>query len=47
MVVSEGKTRRDSLMRAQAVLAEFPSAGVVLNCSTEAVGRGGYYYDYQ
>jgi protein-tyrosine kinase len=47
MVVSEGKTRRDSLMRAQAVLAEFPSAGVVLNCSTEAVGRSGYYYDYQ
>jgi capsular exopolysaccharide synthesis family protein len=47
MVVAEGKTRRDSLMRAQSVLAEFPSAGVVLNCSTEAVGKGGYYYDYQ
>jgi protein-tyrosine kinase len=47
LVVAEGKTRRDSLNRAQAVLAEFPSVGVVLNRSTEAVGRGGYYYDYQ
>jgi protein-tyrosine kinase len=47
LVVAEGRTRRDSLARAVGVLAEFPSAGVVLNCSSEAIERSGYYYDYK
>ena len=46
LVVSEGRTRRDSLARAVSVLAEFPSAGVILNCSNEANERSGYYYNY-
>ncbi len=44
LVVSERKTRRDSLARAKQLLADFPSAGVVLNRSSEASGGGGYYY---
>jgi capsular exopolysaccharide synthesis family protein len=47
LVVSEGRTRRDSLARAVSVLAEFPSAGVILNCSNEANERSGYYYNYK
>lgn len=47
LVVSEGKTRRDSLLKARQLLAEFPFAGVVLNRSSEASGKGtGYYYGY-
>jgi protein-tyrosine kinase len=44
LVVAEGRTRRDSLARAKQLLADFPCAGLVLNRSTEASGRGGYYY---
>ena len=44
LVVGEGKTRRDSLVRAKQLLADFPSAGIVLNRSSEASGGGGYYY---
>jgi len=43
LVVSEGKTRRDCLIRAKALLADFSSAGVILNCSSENLARG---YDY-
>ena len=44
LVVAERKTRRDSLVRAKQLLADFPSAGIVMNRSTEASGGGGYYY---
>jgi protein-tyrosine kinase len=44
LVVAERKTRRDSLARAKQLLADFPSAGIVLNRSSEASGGGGYYY---
>lgn len=44
LVVGEGKTRRDSLARAKQLLADFPSAGIVLNRSSEASGGGSYYY---
>jgi len=47
LVVAEGKTRRDDLLRARNVLADFPSAGVILNRATERVGGGGYYYGYR
>jgi Mrp family chromosome partitioning ATPase len=43
LVVSEGKTRRDCLVRAKALLADFSSAGVILNSSSENLARG---YDY-
>jgi capsular exopolysaccharide synthesis family protein len=46
MVVSEGTTRRDSLLRAKAMLGDFPFGGVILNKSTESLGRSGYYYGY-
>ncbi|HTT41446.1 MAG TPA: CpsD/CapB family tyrosine-protein kinase [Steroidobacteraceae bacterium] len=44
LVVAERKTRRDSLARAKQLLADFPSAGIVLNRSTAANGASGYYY---
>jgi len=47
LVVAEGRTRRDDLLRARNVLADFPSAGVILNRATERVGGGGYYYGYR
>jgi Mrp family chromosome partitioning ATPase len=46
LVVSEGKTRRDCLVRAKALLADFTSAGVILNRSSENLGAGGYDYAY-
>lgn len=46
LVVSEGKTRRDCLLRAKALLADFTSAGVILNRSTENLGARGYDYGY-
>jgi capsular exopolysaccharide synthesis family protein len=46
LVVSEGRTRRDCLVRAKALLAEFPSAGVILNRSSENLGARGYDYAY-
>jgi Mrp family chromosome partitioning ATPase len=47
LVVSEGKTRRESLARAMNMLAEFKSVGVVLNRATEASANNAYYYDYR
>jgi capsular exopolysaccharide synthesis family protein len=47
LVVSEGKTRRESLARAMNMLAEFKSVGVVLNRATEATANNAYYYDYR
>jgi protein-tyrosine kinase len=47
LVVSEGKTRRDSLSRAMNILAEFKSVGIVLNRATEATANNAYYYDYR
>jgi Mrp family chromosome partitioning ATPase len=44
LVVAERKTRRDSLARAKQLLAEFPSAGIVLNRSAATNGTSGYYY---
>jgi capsular exopolysaccharide synthesis family protein len=46
LVVSEGRTRRDSLVRAKALLADFTSAGVILNRSSENLGARGYDYAY-
>jgi len=46
LVVSEGKTRRDSLQKANQLLADFAIAGVVLNRSGETVGKNTYYYAY-
>jgi protein-tyrosine kinase len=46
LVVSEGKTRRDCLVRAKAMLADFSSAGVILNRSSENLGARGYDYAY-
>src|SRR3984957_13181781 len=46
LVVSEGKTRRDCLVRAKAMLADFTSAGVILNRSSENLGARGYDYAY-
>jgi protein-tyrosine kinase len=46
LVVSEGKTRRDCLVRAKALLADFTSAGVILNRSSENLGARGYDYAY-
>jgi protein-tyrosine kinase len=43
LVVAEGKTRRDSLERAQNILADFTCAGVILNGSTEPIES---YYEY-
>ncbi len=46
LVVAEGKTRRESLLRARQQLADYPSAGVILNKSSESMGNAGYYYGY-
>jgi len=47
LVVAEGQTRRDALVRARTVLADFNLVGVLLNRSTESTGASGYYYHYQ
>jgi Mrp family chromosome partitioning ATPase len=47
LVVAEGGTRRDDLLRARTVLQDFPSAGVILNRGTERIGGGRYYYGYR
>ena len=44
LVVSEGRTRRDSLARAVSVLAEFRCIGVVLNRASETLEGEAYYY---
>jgi capsular exopolysaccharide synthesis family protein len=46
LVVADGETRRDSLIRARTLLGEFSFAGVILNKSSEAPGKSGYYYGY-
>jgi protein-tyrosine kinase len=46
LVVCEGRTRRDCLVRAKGLLHEFPSAGVILNRSSENLGARGYDYAY-
>jgi Mrp family chromosome partitioning ATPase len=46
LVVSEGRTRRDCLVRAKGMLADFTSAGVILNRSSENLGARGYDYAY-
>ncbi len=47
LVVAEGRTRRDSLLRAKQLLADYTFAGVILNCSTESFGSESYYrYGY-
>jgi protein-tyrosine kinase len=46
LVVAEGKTRRDCLVRAKALLADFTCAGVILNRSSENLGARGYDYAY-
>jgi protein-tyrosine kinase len=47
LVVTEGRTRRDSLARAYQLLSEFVFAGVILNRSTESFGVESYYgYDH-
>jgi protein-tyrosine kinase len=46
LVVADGQTRRDSLLRARQLLADFSFAGVVLNKSSESTGKAGYYYGY-
>jgi protein-tyrosine kinase len=48
LVVAEGHTRRDTLVRAKELLAEFPTAGVILNRSSERHGADKYYgYHYR
>lgn len=47
LIVAEGRTRRDSLLRAKQLLADFTFAGVILNRSRETFGSDGYYgYGY-
>lgn len=47
LVVTEGRTRRDSLVRARQLLADYSFAGVILNRSTENFGADSYYgYGY-
>jgi protein-tyrosine kinase len=46
LVVADGQTRRDSLLRARQMLADFSFAGVILNKSSESAGNAGYYYGY-
>ncbi len=46
LVVAEGRTRRDSLVRAVHLLAEFKCIGVLLNRTSEAMGENAYYYNY-
>lgn len=48
LVVAEGRTRRDSLIRAKSVLNDFNVVGVVLNRSSDNLGIDSYYgYGYQ
>jgi capsular exopolysaccharide synthesis family protein len=48
LVVAEGRTRRDNLMRAKQLLADFTFAGVILNRSSENFGADEYYgYGYR
>ncbi|MGH9644395.1 MAG: CpsD/CapB family tyrosine-protein kinase [Terriglobales bacterium] len=47
LVVAEGRTRRDSLVRAVTMLADFTCVGVVLNRSSEALEGDSYYYGYK
>jgi capsular exopolysaccharide synthesis family protein len=44
LVVSEGKTRRDTLVRSMDLLSDFNVAGVIINRSTEVMGAS--YYEY-
>jgi Mrp family chromosome partitioning ATPase len=46
LVVADGQTRRDSAQRARQMLADFSFAGVILNKSSEATAKTGYYYGY-
>jgi protein-tyrosine kinase len=48
LVVAEGRTRRDTLVRAKQLLSEFTMAGVILNRSSERHGADKYYgYHYR
>jgi protein-tyrosine kinase len=47
LVASEGRTRRDNLSRAIAMLSEFNCAGIILNRASEPMAEGGYYYGYK
>jgi len=48
LVVSEGRTRRDSLLRAKQLLADFSFAGVILNRASDTFGADSYYgYGYR
>lgn len=47
LVASEGRTRRDNLSRAIAMLSEFKCAGIILNRASEPMAEGGYYYGYK
>jgi protein-tyrosine kinase len=48
LVVAEGRTRRDTLVRAKQLLSEFTMAGVILNRSSERHGADKYYgYRYR
>jgi protein-tyrosine kinase len=48
LVVAEGRTRRDTLVRASQLLSEFTTAGVILNRSSERHGADKYYgYHYR
>jgi protein-tyrosine kinase len=47
LVVSEGRTRRDNLNRAIAMLSEFKCAGIILNRASAPMAEGGYYYGYK
>ena len=46
LVVADGQTRRDSLLRVKELLHGYPLAGVILNKSSEAVSSSGEYYGY-
>jgi protein-tyrosine kinase len=43
LIVSEGRTRRDSVVRAKKMLADYTFAGVILNRSSETFGAKSYY----
>jgi Mrp family chromosome partitioning ATPase len=48
LVVAEGRTRREGLIRARQVLADFNLVGVVLNRSSDNLGIDSYYgYGYR
>jgi capsular exopolysaccharide synthesis family protein len=46
LVVADGQTRRDSMLRARQLLADFSFAGVILNKSTDSMSKADYYYGY-